>query len=401
MIQAYRIDANQVSHSGRFVRTEKFQREEDAQRFLFNGAGSVLPGSMSSRNNDSINVANTNVQPFNGELLALWQGGSAYRIDPESLETLGKQAWSEELAGVPFSAHPRVDANGDWWNFGSMPIGGMSALVLYHIGIDGQLKQSRVHQLDQAGYQHDFILTPNYLVFLNSSLIASKHAETFVGSFEWDNTRPSQLLIFDKRDLSLIKTLEVPPAFVFHFGNGWELGEDILFTAAQYQDGRFMLEGMGRLAQRLPGPYFDDSRLLRYQVNIRKGSVKIEQLAHGIEFPSYDRRFPFKAQPILGVCDSDLRPESIQSGIALINPESGERQVYDYGAEVVVEEPQFVPDPSGRLGSGYVLHSYLNFKKKRSGIAVLRADALADGPVGLAEMDRVVPLGFHGCFQPA
>ncbi|WOJ92218.1 hypothetical protein R0135_10510 [Congregibacter variabilis] len=70
-------------------------------------------------------------------------------------------------------------------------------------------------------------------------------------------------------------------------------------------------------------------------------------------FPSYDSHKPFEAQALLGAA------------------------------------------------GGYALHSYLDYANKRSGIAVLRAADLASGPVMTAEMDRVLPLGFHGCFLGA
>ncbi|MEM9056816.1 MAG: carotenoid oxygenase family protein, partial [Pseudomonadota bacterium] len=389
MIQEFTIGSDGISHRGHFVRTAKFEREEAAGRFLFNGAGSRIEGSIPGRNNDTINVANTSVYPFNGELLALWEGGSAHRLDTTTLETLGKAVWDEDLAGVPFSAHPRFDANGDLWNFGSLPVHGSSALVLYHIGADGRLRNRAVFQQDHGGYQHDFVLTPDYLLFLNSSAVAHE-GESFVDQFRWEADRPSQLLVFDKQDLSLVKTIEVPAAFVFHFGNAWQQGSDLFFTAAQYADAAFMKHGMARLAQQKVGPYHDETRLLRYRVDLAAGRVTIDPLMSGVEFPGFDRRFPFAAQPLLGVCDSLLRPDSVQSGIVQVDPESGDRQVYDYGADVIVEEPLLIPDDSGRPGSGYVLHSYLDFRRERSGVAVLQSGALNDGPIATAEMDRVL-----------
>jgi carotenoid cleavage dioxygenase-like enzyme len=32
--------------------------------------------------------------PLNKRLFALWEGGSAYEIDPETLKTIGIQSWS-------------------------------------------------------------------------------------------------------------------------------------------------------------------------------------------------------------------------------------------------------------------------------------------------------------------
>ena len=121
MIQAFSLDGSGVSHKGRFVRTRKYLAEEEEGRFLRSGAGTYFADSSPARNNEDGNVANINVQALNGELLALWEAGSAHRIDPHTLETLGVKTWSEELKGVPFSAHPHFDEKGDLWNIGSVP----------------------------------------------------------------------------------------------------------------------------------------------------------------------------------------------------------------------------------------------------------------------------------------
>jgi len=400
MINSFSIAESTVTHKGRFVRTEKFLQEEKAGRFLFDGAGSKIDGSFPSRNNESINTANINVQPFQGELLALWEGGSAHRVAPSSLETLGKKQWRDDLQGVPFSAHPRFDDKGDMWNIGSVSMVGGGALVLYHIGRNGDLKKAEVKPLDFGGYQHDFVLTPNYIVALNSSAVAH-HGDTFVDTFEWEPNRASQLLVFSKSDFSLVKTIEVPPAFVFHFGNAWESGGKIVFTASQYKDLQFMQQGMALLAQQKEGPYFDESPLLRYSIDLQSGTAEIESLSESLEFPGFDRRFPFAEQDVIGVRDSGLDEHSMQSAITKVNPETGHEQNFDYGPDVIVEEPQFISDPTAKLGRGFILHSYLNFKTEKTGIAILRSEDLTAGPVAWAEMERCLPLGFHGCFVTA
>jgi carotenoid cleavage dioxygenase-like enzyme len=277
---------------------------------------------------------------------------------------------------------------------------GSPAIVLFHIGKNGNIKKAKVQRLDYGGYQHDFVLTPNYLIALNSSAVAH-HGDHFVDMFQWEAERPSQLLVFDKNDFSLIKTIEVPPAFVFHFGNAWENSGKVIFTAAQYADARFMTHGMARLARQKLGPYHDHSRLVRYSVDLKNSRVDIEKIADSIEFPSFDKRYPFSQQNVIGVGESTITPEGMQSTILAVNPETGRQQHYDYGADVIVEEPQFISDGTAAVGGGYILHSYLDFRKQRTGIAVLRSGALAEGPIATAEMDRCMPLGFHGCFAAA
>ncbi len=396
MVQAFRIHAGEVEHQGRFVRTRRFVEEERAGRFLHGGAGTNFEGALPVRNNESTNVANINVQPLNGELLAMWEAGSAYRIDPDSLETRGMLDLGGGLQGVPFSAHPHFDEKGDLWNIGSVPFAGRPTLVLYHLGANGALKKSTAVRLDFPGYMHDFVLTPRYLVVLNSSAVQADGVN-FVDNMAWQPERPSQLLIFEREDLSLRATIEVPATFVFHFGNAWEDGELTHFTACAYRNKDIVGIGMHRLAQQRPGPYHTAAELVRYSLSVKARRATIEPLGVDMEFPGFDRREPFAVQTVFGAGGQASSEASLASAVVSVDPLTGAVDRFDYGDGVVVEEPLHVPGPEG----GYLLHSFLDYRNKRSGVAALRARHLPDGPVATAQMERILPLGFHGCFLPA
>jgi len=396
MVQAFRLGESGVTHQGRFVRTTKFLAEEAEGRFLYSGAGTRFPNARPVRNNETTNVANINVQPLNGELLALWEAGSAHGIDPDTLETRGVKTWSEELRGVPFSAHPHFDEQGDLWNIGSVPFSAKPMLVLYHVGADGALRKSRVHQLDFAGYMHDFVLTPRYLVALNSSAVLG-HGDTFVDSMKWEGERPSQILVFDRNNFDLVATVEVPATFVFHFGNGSEQGNMIEFAACAHDNMRIVSDGMRRIAGQEAGDYHSGAELTRYRVNLNAQSAEVDRPGLVMEFPSYDKRRPFEQQALLGVSGQSYSKSSLASAIVSVDARSGNQTRFDYGSGIVVEEPLLVPSEKG----DYVVHTYLDYQNKRSGVAVLSVENLEAGPVMQAEMDRVIPLGFHGCFLGA
>lgn len=396
MVQSFRIGAGGVEHQGRFIRTRRFVEEQDAGRFLYGGAGTRFKGALPVRNNESTNVANINVQPLNGELLAMWEAGSAYRLDPDNLDTLGTLRFDASLEGVPFSAHPHFDERGDLWNIGSVLFADRPQLVLYHVAASGKLVKSAVFPVDFPGYMHDFVLTPRYLVALNSSAVFGD-GNNFVNRLHWQPQRASQLLIFDREDFSLKTTLEVPATFVFHFGNAWEERAQVHFTACAYPDLDIVSIGMRRLAQQLPGPYHEAPELKRYSVDVEGGRVRIESLGVDMEFPGFDTRRPFAAQSLFGAGGQARSSAGLSSAVVRVDPRSGQVERFDYGEGVIVEEPLYVPGPDG----GYLLHSYLDYANARSGIAVLRAQYLAQGPVASAEMERILPLGFHGCFLPA
>ncbi|GAB5414977.1 MAG: carotenoid oxygenase family protein [Congregibacter sp.] len=396
MIQAFHLSKDGVSHRGRFVRTRRFVEEEEAGQFLYGGAGTRFPTETAVRNNETTNVANINVQPFGDELLALWEAGSAYRIDPETLQTQGQRHWSPDLKGVPFSAHPHFDEQGDMWNIGSVPWAGGPVVVLYHIDRSGELRKSRIQKLDFAGYMHDFVLTPRYLIALNSSAVFGE-GETFVDRMQWQGDRPSQLLVFDRNDFSLLAVKEVPATFVFHFGNAWEEGDRLFFTACQHPDSHIVTRGMYLLAQRSVGNFHHQPELVRYALSLQQPDVEITPLGVDMEFPSFDRRRPFAKQPIFGAGGQLSSSSSLATAVMRVDPENGQADAYDYGPDVIVEEPIFVPAGQGD-GAGYLVHSLLDHKRGRSGLSLFNAGQIKAGPIAQAWMDRVMPLGFHGCF---
>ena len=167
MLQQFQFTDQGVSHVGQFIHTEKYKAEAASDRFLVSAFGTHVPGSVAAPDPiDAVNVANISVLHFAGELLALWEPGSAYRIDPVSLSTLGVKDWHPSLAGRPFSAHPRLEGDGTLWNFGANPL--KDELTLYCIARSGELIASHVSRISQLPPIHDFATTSNHLVFLLS-----------------------------------------------------------------------------------------------------------------------------------------------------------------------------------------------------------------------------------------
>lgn len=112
MLQAWRLSAAGVQHQGRLVETTKPVAETRAGRALYPTFASQPPDPRPVTGPDVINVANISVLPHHGRLYALWEAGSPWEVDPDDLTTRGLHTFSAETAGVPFSAHPRVEPDG-------------------------------------------------------------------------------------------------------------------------------------------------------------------------------------------------------------------------------------------------------------------------------------------------
>lgn len=117
-----------------------------------------------------------------------------------------------------------------------------------------------------------------------------------------------------------------------------------------------------------------------------------------LEFPTFDNRSDGAARIY---APTSMSPSNTPyfNAICSIDAERNQRDVYRYGSDVMAEEHLFVPRPgSRRAGEGWLLGTLLDFQKGRSGIAVLNAEQVADGPLAMAWLPYSVPLGFHGSF---
>ncbi|RKH64451.1 carotenoid oxygenase family protein [Corallococcus aberystwythensis] len=393
MVQSFRVSSRGVTHHGRFVSTFKFQNEERLGHYAL--GTTELP----ARGNDAYNAANTSVLMVGGELLALWEAGSAYRLDPETLETRGTKDWSEELTGVPFSAHPLTERDGSYWNFGLAPYAGeQGLLLLYHFSADGRMLQFANMPMPIPGYAHAFAQTERHLVVVLAPLLWDARRDlTWFDKEAWQPSLGTTVLVVDKADLTRVVRRELPAGFVFHFGHAWEDGDRLRAYACWYEDSHFMHltvdeDIQGRVKDRPP------ARLAQLEIPLGAGQGRILRSPHGAEFPVVDPRVPGRrgsAHFVVLEGEDAVLPHG--GVIARIDVERDRVQRFDYGPGIIAEEHLFVPTGS-REGQGWLLGTSLDCTRGHTRLAAFDAEHLDDGPVALATLPRALPLGFHGTF---
>ncbi len=394
MVHAYRINGGKIRHRSRYVQTEKFVQEQQANKFLYSGSASARTASLPMRTNDTINMANISVRKVGKRYYALWEGGSAYEIDPNTLATRSRITLSPELEHAPFSAHPLQDTNGDTWNFGSLVNIGQAKTLLYQLGPNGDLKRKQLIDMDFPGYMHAFALSQNYIILLNTACI-HQPAETFVGGYTFHQDKPSQFIFIDKNNLEVKRTIEVPANFVFHFGNAFEEGGKLLLTASEYNNANIMLKGMALNTHDGLGAGYSAGNMVQYEFELTTGHYKKSSTFVDLEFPQYDLTKPYLAQTLFGAGETGNKKNNIANALVAINPTTLHHQTFSYAKSIIAEEPLLV---RSKTNQQYIIQTFIDVKNRNGGIALFEPARIANGPIALATTQAPIPLGFHGCF---
>lgn len=391
MVQRFAIGDGRVRHKGRFVLTDKRRSEQAAGRFLHSGYGFGPKAAAELRRVDDINAANTSMLPIAGEVWALWEGGSPWRVDAQTLDTRGRQAFAGPLDGAPFSAHPKRGPEGDVWNFGIL---GRSC-VIWHLAPDGAVRKTKLIELPAASLMHDFAVTAKYVVLLLPPMHGDAGGEpkSLVDRYRWHADRPLQVLVLDKDTLTIQRRHELPARFLYHLSNAWEdasgtirldafLSDDATFAVKTARDlslGRANPDPTGRLTAITLAP---------------GGGATLDVLPGTGEFPRMNpRHVGSQHRYTYGV---------IANGIARWDLATGKHETFSYGPDTWSEEPVFTPRQGATDETdGWLTATVLNYGLGRTELAVFDARRVSDGPITRLACPYALPLGFHGAFVAA
>ncbi len=404
MVQAFRFDGAAVTHRARILDTPKRRRETEAGRRLLPAFGSMPPDPADTRGPDDMNAANTSVVVHAGRHMALWEGGSALAFDPETLDAGGFVAWRKDIAGAPFSAHPKVEADGTMWNIGYLPVP-RPMLVFYRIGPQGRLAKVTVLPMAPLGLTHDFVMTERRLVVLLAPFVldpdrfASGHMP-ILDAHAWRPELGVRVLVVDKDSLEVERRHELPPGFHFHHGNGWEeMDGTIRLDLCQAPDPSFVTRDF-RDVMRGDTRFRSAHPVYRRAVLRPDGRAEYEEGGTvAADFPRIDpRRLGRRNDVTFALAGADEPAGWPLRRVVRFAP--GEADGWRWPRHRIPEEHVFVPRGAGE-GEGWLLGPFLDLRRRASGLAVFEAQRLADGPVWEGILPYPLPLGLHGTFAPA
>ncbi|MBE9041294.1 carotenoid oxygenase family protein [Oscillatoriales cyanobacterium LEGE 11467] len=404
------VGGSKATATYRYVQTTGYQAEAAAGKLLYGNYGTIAPGPIWRRWRTPVkNSANTSVLALPDRLLALWEGGKPHALDLQTLETQGKDDLSGLGENLNYSAHPKRDPKtGEIFNFG-VSAGSKTNLHLYRSDATGKIVHQSAFPLDGVPLIHDFVLAGEYLVFfvppvrldLFPALVGLK---SFGNGMKWHAQQGTQILIFDRRTLSLVSRQETEPWFQWHFANGYraDTGE-IIVDFIRYRD----FTTNQRLKEVATGrtQTVADGTLWRVQLDGRTGKVlgTEELLDRSCEFPIVPPQYVGGISPHIYLSlhrpDAD-RARELYGAIARFDDRSGTLTIADLGENRYPSEPIFAPDALD-ADRGWVLTVVYDGNLDRSEVWVYHSSRLDEEPTCRLALPDLVSLGFHGTWKPA
>lgn len=167
MISKIAFKDGRVSAAVKYVHTARFLAERAAGKALFGGYRNPYTDDPSVAGVDRT-VANTTPYFHAGRLFMSKEDGLPYQVDPETLETIGRWDAKGKIRSLTLTAHPKFDPEtGELFLFGYEADALASPKVAtYVFNPEGEIVHEVWFDAPYAGFQHDFAITENYIVFL-------------------------------------------------------------------------------------------------------------------------------------------------------------------------------------------------------------------------------------------
>ena len=393
MLHAIYINQGNARYKNRWIRTERFNLERQAGKALFNT-------NLATTQNDLIvaaassNTANTNIVAYNRKLLTLNEGASPVSMQLSNLHTLGDYTFEGKIKRR-LSAHPRYDQRcGELMTYSYIDVD--EKLVYYRLDRYNRLLNQTTIQWPHPVMLHDFINTENYVIFplfpCTMSIARMQRGETM---FMWEGDElPTWFIIADRAGKEIAR-IETDAYYVYHFGNAYERGDNIIIDAMLGKCTGLMPDRHGKVATRGDSA----ARLARWTINRKSLHIKLEYLDElNTEFPRFDERFNGINYRYL-YAGARIAAAELFDRIICYDLSTGDKQEHHFGTDIP-GEPVFVPR-SAKEGDGYLLTVVYRSAEDRSDVVILDAQAIADAPLATIKIPHRIPFGFHGNFVAA
>lgn len=470
----------------RFVQTKGLIEETNAKRFIYRGTFGTGPWStllstppknginadswldqqsipckvLSNAFNTNIkNTANTQIISFGGKLLALFEAGLPYELNPKTLETIGEfdmggvltkdklpvklgmedaipeQFMPSIIGGAAHTAHPNVcpdSGNLVGWHWSQIVVDKSLEVTFTEWSKEdfSPIAKSTFKVTNCELAPHDMALTKNYIL-LKVNALTMNQLPFLMGlkgpaaSLEMDGQANVFVHVFPRptaKEQFEPFVVEVPPCFSIHFSHAYEDEESgnivSFFSGWPPSDSKDFLGAWGGFAPNfavIPPTYYwkmviDPRERKCVHLDVAPGSVNA-CAEHPLVHPNFTTT---KAKYAYAVVSNLVGDASAPCGYAKLLVEDGDERkrkigeinedidAYFFGTRFFAGEPLIVPKHEGDINNeeaAYLLGMIFDAVKDRAGVAIFDLERnLNEGPIATMWLKSSVPHGLHGCF---
>jgi carotenoid cleavage dioxygenase-like enzyme len=322
-------------------------------------------------------------------------------FDPDTLETMGRMSFDDDLDIQLMAAHGITDRSGNYWNVG-ITLGQKCIYKLFRLR-PGSTRRELVGSIRvaKAGYTHAFAMTPNHALIWETAMRAQPlgflfSGRSYIHNFKWDAGHGSMLHAVSLADGS-VRTWALPAMMCFHAIQAYELGDEIVAELCIYEDATILsallLEPLRRGAAlgAMPQP-------MRYRLRNGRSDALLEPFSEGLELPQvHPSRFVQAQATVAWGTGLDAGGSSIFFDRTVrLNLASGERRVWQRPGAVQLE-PLFVARPGASAeDDGVLLVPTLTDEDEAGVIGVI--DAATMQCLATLQAPQVIPFGFHAAW---
>ncbi len=285
MVSVLRIAAGRASFAMRFVQTQRHEAEVAAGRSLFGKYRNRFTDTPEAAGLDRT-LANTTPVWHAGRLLMTKEDGLPYRVNPHTLETIGRYDFDGKLRSETMTAHVRIDSKtGELFFYGYEADGPASTKVAYCIADKaGTLVREQWFDAPYCALMHDFAITENYRVVSRSIQRPADLARLQAGGDHWlhEMTRDSWVGVMPRYgSVSEMRWFRGPKGVsCYHMMNAFEDAEGRI----QFDQCLSNVNGLPFI-QRTSGinvaPGEGGSRLARWSIDLSDGSDAVTETVIG------------------------------------------------------------------------------------------------------------------------
>ena len=402
MMFMFRFDDGHVTFRNRWVRTPRYNLQDDHRRSLFGKYRNRYTADPLAEGT-SPGTANTNMLFHAGKLLAQKEDDLPYEIDPDTLETREQTDLGGQVSAVSLSAHPKVDwVTGELLTYSYQAKGDATKdFAIYIFDADGKKVNEIWFDAPWPGVVHDFAVTESHIVVPFFPLVTPDIDGLKAGRdfYEYHPDKPTMVAVVPRYGKAEdVRWFEGPNTTAGHMLNAVTEGTKVHLDVCLYNGNCFPFFPApdGTMHPAVPPV------LTRMTFDLARNDKGYETKAImpvPCEMPRTDDRWQGRDYTHGWVIV--YRAGDGTSTLGHVNVKTGAFDVWEHGEAISVQEPQFVPRaPDAKEGDGWILSILNRLDKGHSEIGIFDARDLAKGPVARLHLPVRIRSTFHGVWVP-